>query len=277
MEHCPIMMRVVKSQLSHSLGVLALLAEAGRGARLTDLAEGLSAPKSSVQRLLMQLSEEGWVEQDPDTGHYRLTFRLSVLGQRYLQAVGITDATGAILEAVARDTRELARLTIVDGQRLVWIGSAQGAMPGLLYQPAMGGRIVSFATANGKAWLATLGQDHVARIVTAEGLGAKIPPEDIGPKALRTMPALMRDLATVRARGYAIANEEAEPGVAAVAVAVRDPATGRTRGTVSIAGPIVRLPTQRHGDIVNALQAAALELARAWPSSSTRTVSQHSS
>ncbi len=120
-------MRVVKSQLSHSLGALALLAEAGRGARLTDIAEKLEAPKSSVQRLLMQLADEGWVEQDEDTGYYRLTFRLAVLGQRSLQASGIADATQAILQALARQTRELARLTIVDGERLVWIGSAQGA------------------------------------------------------------------------------------------------------------------------------------------------------
>ncbi len=111
-----------------------------------------------MQRLLQQLGEEGWVEQDADTGHYRLTFRMAVLGQRYLQAIGIADATEALLDRLARKTRELARLTIVDAERLVWIGSAQGAAPGLLYQPAMGGRIVSYATANGKAWLATLAE-----------------------------------------------------------------------------------------------------------------------
>lgn len=264
-------MRVVKSQLSHSLGVLALLAEAGRGARLTDLAEGLGAPKSSAQRLLMQLAEEGWVEQDADTGFYRLTFRMAVLGQRYLQAIGIADATGAILEKLARETRELARLTIVDGERLVWIGSAQGAISGLMYQPAMGGRIVSFATANGKAWLATLRDEAaVARIVAAEGLGTKPAPEGLGPKAVRSVPALLRNLAVVRSRGYAVSDEEAEPGVAAIAVAVRDPADGRTLGTASIAGPLVRLPPQRHAPIAATLATAALELARAWPATHPR-------
>ena len=179
-------MRVVKSQLSHSLAALAHLAEVGRGARLTDIAEKLDVPKSSMQRLLHQLGEEGWVEQDADTGHYRLTFRMSVLGQRYLQAVGIADATEAILTELARKTRELARLTIVDTDRLVWIGSAQGAPPGLMYQPATGGRIVSYATANGKAWLATLPDADVARIVSREGLGGKAVPRDVGPNAHRT-------------------------------------------------------------------------------------------
>jgi DNA-binding IclR family transcriptional regulator len=267
MEQCPITMRVVKSQLSHSLGALAFLAEAGRGARLTDIAERLAAPKSSVQRLL--LADEGWVEQDEATGHYRLSFRMAVLGQRHLQSIGIADATQAVLTELARTTRELARLTIVDGDRLVWIGSAQGAQPGLIYQPAMGGRIVSFATANGKAWLGTLSAADLERVVTRDGLGAKVVPRDVGPNAHRSLAALKRDLAAVRQRGFAMSDQEAEAGVAALAVAVMDPANGRALGTISIAGPIVRLPLQRQPELVRNLRAAAIELCRIWPMKGT--------
>ena len=157
-------MRVVKSQISRCLDLLARLADARRSLRLTDLATALDEPKSSVQRLLWQLCADGWVEQEGDTRYYRLTLRLATLGQRHLQAIGITDASSAILERLARQTRELVRLTIVDGTRLVWIGSAQGAPPGLMYQPEMGHRIVTFATANGKAWLSTLMESEALRI-----------------------------------------------------------------------------------------------------------------
>ena len=203
MEHCPISMRVVKSQLAHSLAALAALAEAGRGARLTDVVAALDAPKSSVQRLLQQLAEEGWVEQDPETGYYRLTVRMAVLGQRYLYTSGIVDATQGVLQTVASKTRELARLTIVDTDRLVWIGSAQGAPSGLMYCPADPARIVSYATANGKAWLATLPEKEANRIAQRDGIEAKKPPADVGPNAMRSLAALKRDLALVRARGYA--------------------------------------------------------------------------
>lgn len=274
MEQCPISMRVVKSQLSHSLAALALLAEAERGVRLTEIAGRLDVPKSSMQRLLQQLSDEGWVEQDAETGYYRLTFRLAVLGQRYLQSIGIADATQAILSELARRTRELARLTVVDNDRLVWIGSAQGAPPGLMYQPAMGGHIVSYATANGKAWLSTLPDATVERIVSGEGLGARVPAYQLGPNAHRTLAALRRDLATVRARGYALSDQEAEPGVAALAVAILDPATGRVQGTTSIAGPIVRLSRRRHAELVRELRAAAGELSRSWPVKRTHAVSE---
>ena len=263
MELCTVSMRVVKSQLSHCLSLFEAMSEAGRSHRLTDLAERLDMPKSSVQRLLDHLIGEGWAEQDPATGHYALTLRLAVLGQRYMQSAGIADATQGILDRVARATGELARLTVVDHAQLVWIGSAQGAPAGLVYQPSMGERIVSFATANGKAWLASLPDEEASAIALKDGLGRK--PAPVGPKAIATIEALLKDLAQVRKRGYAIADQEAEPGVAAIAVAIRDPATGRALGTTSVAGPVVRLPTERREEIVQILGAAALELAQVWP------------
>ncbi|GAB4166826.1 MAG: IclR family transcriptional regulator [Thalassobaculales bacterium] len=265
MELCTDNMRVVKSQLSHCLELLGLLADQARGARLTDLAVALDMPKSSMQRLLDHLATEGWVEQDAATDHYRLTLRLAVLGQRYLQSAGIADATQGILERLARETRELVRLTVLDRDRLVWIGSAQGAPPGLVYQPSMGQPIVSYATANGKAWLATLSEEEASRIALAEGLGdPRAAP--LGPRALVTLQGLLADLAEVRRRGFAVAEEEAEPGVAAVAVAIRDPLTGRTLGTTSAAGPLMRLPPAERPRIAATLAEGARELARVWPS-----------
>jgi DNA-binding IclR family transcriptional regulator len=258
-------MRVVKSQISHCLDLLAVLADSSRGLRLSELTAALNEPKSSVQRLLVHLAEEGWVEQDADTGFYRLTLRLATLGQRHLQAIGITDASQAILQRLARQTRELVRLTIVDGNRLVWIGSAQGAAPGLMYQPEMGQHIVSFATANGKAWLATLDNAEAVRIATADGLGQVKARAATGPKALTSAAALLRDLGAVRRRGYGLAVEEAEPGVTAVAVAILRPSSLGALGTVSVAAPSIRMQPPALAAIAETLTAAARDLAVVWP------------
>jgi DNA-binding IclR family transcriptional regulator len=192
MERCTINMRVVKSQLSHCLALFEAMSDASHDHRLTDLAAELDMPKSSMQRLLEHLAQEGWVEQDHITDLYRLTLRIAVLGQRYMQSAGITDATQGILERVARETSELVRLTAVDHDKLVWIGSAQGAPAGLLYQPSMSGRVVSFATANGKAWLATLSDEDACSIALRDGLGGKT--ANVGPKAIGTIDALLAQL-----------------------------------------------------------------------------------
>ena len=254
-------MRVVKSQLTYCLELMSVMSDRARGIRLTDLALHLDAPKSSTQRLLEHLAQDGWVEQDEETGQYRLTMRLAMLGQRYLQSAGIADPAQAILERLARQTKELARLTVVDRKQLAWIGSAQGAPPGLRYEPSMGGSIVSFATANGKAWLATFGDDEAIAIAMKDGLGKRARRVGLGPRSLKTADGLRADLHMVRKRGYAIADQEAEAGVAAIAVAIQKPHSHLTLGTTSIAGPVVRITPDRHAEIVGALRTSAADFA----------------
>jgi DNA-binding IclR family transcriptional regulator len=266
-------MRVVKSQLNHCLELLSVMADAGHGIRVTDLARYLAAPKSSTQRLLEHLSEHGWVEQDATTGLYRLTMRLAVLGQRYMNSAGIADAARAVIERLARETQELARLTVVGKRHLSWICSAQGAPPGLRYEPSMGAPIVSYATANGKAWLATLPAEEAAAIAVEDGLGQRPARGTLGPRALTTTDALLADLRSVRRRGYALANEEAEAGIKAFAVAIRGPSGKAAIGTVSVAGPSARMTQHRQPAIVAALRHAADELALVWPVASPEDLS----
>ncbi len=66
-------------------------------------------------------------------------------------------------------------------------------------------------------------------------------------------------------RGYATAIEEAEPGVAAIAVAVRAKATGRAVGTTSIAGPMQRVTPERFEEFHQLLRRAADKLGTIWP------------
>ena len=258
-------MRVVKSQLTSCLDLLSVMASNAQGMRLTDLALNLRAPKSSTQRLLEHLADQGWIEQDEATSQYRLTTRLAVLGQRYLESAGITNIAHGLLARLAKQTGELARLTALDGNRLVWIGSAQGAPPGLRYEPSMGKTIVSYATANGKAWLATLPDDEAVAIAVADGLGKSKIRGGVGPKALRSTDAFMADLNATRKRGYGLADEEGEGGVAAIAVAILEPRSGAVLGTTSIAGPVIRVTRDRHETIVRALHATAADMGLSWP------------
>jgi DNA-binding IclR family transcriptional regulator len=155
-------MRLVKGLLERCVEVVELLSAAGAPMRLTDVAQALDLPKGAAHRLLHELCTLGWVEQDGAEGPYRLALRFGLLGNRVLQASGLSDLTQPVLERLAARTRELVRLTVATGDGLVWLGSAQGARPGLVYQPAMDGTLVLHATANGKADGAALGTVSVA-------------------------------------------------------------------------------------------------------------------
>ncbi len=260
LEQCSVTMRLVKGLLERCVEVTELLA-GGRGPqRLSDIAQALDLPKSAAHRLLRELCAQGWMAQDGADGPYHLTLRFGLLGHRVLQGIGLVDLTQPVLQQLADRTRELARLTVATGDGLVWLASAQGAPPGLMYQPSMGGALVLHATANGKAFLATLDDAAALRLARRCGLGTRRPTRH----TLSTNNTLLAELARIRARGYAVAAQEAELGVTAVAVAIRG-ADGTTVGTVSVAGPSMRVPAARTGALATALGETARALATVWP------------
>jgi len=259
-------MRVVQGLLNRCLEVLELLSVDSHWRRLSDIAAALEQPKGAVHRLLTELHALGWIEQDHDTERYRLTLKLALLGQQYLRATGLPGVAQPILNEVAKRCRELVRLTVLQDNALHWLASSQGAPTGLMYQPAPNGRLIPHTTANGKIWLSTLDDAVAVRLAHEGGLG--LPPRSgmlIGPRALHDAQGLLRDLGTCRTRGYGLAIEEAEPGVKAIAVVVHAQDDRRVLGTMSIAGPLVRMGPERDAEFHALLQQAAGTLALVWP------------
>lgn len=245
------------------LGIIELLAEQAGTLPLGDIAERLDLPKSAAHRLLATLVELGWAEKDPDTSFYRLTMRLAVLGQRFYVATGIPDICQPLLDRLAADSREFVRLAVVDGESLVWIAHAQGASGGLVYQPASATSTVPLhASASGKAWLATLGTERAIETVMKHGGFGDA--AAYGPNVIRSVEALLREINATARRGFGLALNEAEPGVTAVAAAIRAGKAGVAVGTVSVAGPSVRLTEVRIEELAPLVVRCAAELSSLW-------------
>jgi IclR family transcriptional regulator, acetate operon repressor len=243
------------------LDIIELLADGATTLPLGEIAEQLKLPKSGAHRLLATLVELGWAEQNGDTGFYRLTMRLAILGQRFYVATGIPDICQPLLDLLAARSGEFARLAIVDGGTLTWLAHAQGATGGLLYQPLLGINTVPLhVTATGKAWLSSLPREVALQHVLKSGFKGKF-----GPNAIGSIEKLMAELDSTAQRGFGLAVNEAEPGVTAVATVIRAEATGVALGTVSIAGPSVRMTAHRVEELGLLVIQAAAELASLWP------------
>ena len=246
------------------LAIIELLADRAGQLPLGEIAERLELPKSGAHRLLSTLVDLGWAEQDRETGFYRLTMRLAVLGQRFYAASGIPDICQPLLDRFAAECHEFARLAVVDGDSLVWLAHAQGASGGLVYQPAeTTGTVPLFATATGKAWLATLGTKQAMQNVLRNGAFDDV--DKYGPNVIRSIEVLLREIKTTANRGYGLAVNEAEPGVTAIAAAIRSRAGGAAVGTVSIAGPSVRMTESRVRELSPLVVKRASELSALWP------------
>lgn len=246
------------------LSIIELLADGAQSLPLGEIAERLSLPKSGAHRLLATLLDVGWVQQDPDTSFYRLTMRLAILGQQFYVATGIPDLCQPVLDKLAQECREFVRLAVVDGPSLVWVAYAQGASGGLMYQPTLTTNTVPlYATASGKAWLATLATEQAVEYVMNNGGFKRV--DACGPNVTRSMEGLLRETKATARRGYGVAVNEAEFGVSALAAAIRPGKAGAALGTVSIAGPSARMSDKRIQELAPFVLSSADQLANLWP------------
>lgn len=248
--------------LERSLGILELLTGHVAGLSVGAIATRLDIPPSAAHRLLNDLARLGYVRQDRAQGDYALTVKLAAMGLTFLGQSGVTDIAQPILDRLAAESRELVRLSVIDGDSLVWVAVAQGATGGLRYDPGREqGVVVNLAlTAGGMAWLSTMTDEAALMAVARQGIAT--PQPGSGTTLPVSATDLIARLAEVRARGFAVAVDSYIPGMAAMAVPVRR-TDGEVIGCLSIAGPSVRIDAARMADLAPSLTAAAAEIGAA--------------
>ncbi|MBZ9719233.1 IclR family transcriptional regulator [Mesorhizobium sp. AD1-1] len=245
------------SVVDRAFQIVEFLSTHADGVPLQHIADRMQMPKSGAHRMMAELVHIGIARQDPTTSHYVLTMKVLSFGLAFLASSGVVDLAQPILDRLATRSGELARLAIVGHDQLTWVAKAQGARSGLRYDPEMGQQPTLFCTASGLAWLATLDDHEALRIVTQQGFGRLT---DFGPNAPRTVNAFLTKLGEVRKQGFAMVADSAELGTSAMAAAILHPKNGRALGTVSIAGPTIRLTHERAEELRDDLIAAVREL-----------------
>lgn len=249
--------------LDRGLALIECLAEHPDGLPLATMAADLNMPLSACHRLLADLQQRGYVRQVRRQGDYALSTKIVSMGLAYLSRSGIVDIAEPLLERLAATTGELVRLSIVDGEQLIWVAKAQGMRQGLRYDPDMGMVAKLSCTASGHAWLLTMTDEEALTLVTQQGFGK---PQDYGPKAPTTVKALLGYLHAARVRGYAMIDEVFAPGMSAIAVPVLR--KQEAIGVLSVAGPRLRLTQEKMHQLAPTLLSAAAELGPISTSSS---------
>lgn len=250
--------------IDRSISVIEELAAVAEPIDLSEIAARVDLPASAAHRTIVTLMKRDWVVQDPATQKYSLSLRMGMLAFRNLDSRFVPDVALAALRKLAGKTEEYCRLAVIDNGRLNWISRAQGARPGLRYDPDMGAELILHATANGKAWLSTMPDAEAMRLAYAEGFGIRT---NMGPNYVTDIDILRQHLAQARALGYATAVEEAEIGTTALAVPFHCSSDegAQVAGTISIAGPSLRITPSRFAELGADLHQTAREISAIWP------------
>jgi DNA-binding IclR family transcriptional regulator len=252
---------VTTGNLDRGLAIVELLAANAPGLPMHEIADRLNIPRSATHRLLVELIRHGYVRQQKEYGEYTLTLKLCSLGLSQLSGMGVVDISQPILDELARISGEVARLSVIDGDQLVWVAKAQGSSSGLRFDPDMGGVVDLLATASGHAWLSSLSEESALELVTKQG--GFVQKDDYGPSVPRTVQDLLKMLHETRVRGFSVVSEAVHLGIAAVAAPVKYPVSGHVIGVISVAGPHLRLTDERLEMLGPIVVAASNDLAKA--------------
>lgn len=231
--------------LQRTLAIFELLSKHPAGLSVSEISARLDIPPSATHRLLNELARYGYVRQSRDHGDYSLTIKLAMVGLTYLGQSGVIENAQPVLDQLAEEAKELVRLSIVDGNDLVWVARAQGAHFGLRYDPDYEQSVVAHlaTTASGQAWLMTMSDEEALMRVAAQGFTP--PTHTPGRNAPVTAKALLAQLARARERGFSMVVDSYLDGMAAMAAPVRHPVSGEVIAVVSIAGPSIRMTTDK--------------------------------
>jgi IclR family transcriptional regulator, acetate operon repressor len=264
----------MSSSRDRALSIIELLAQHVAGLPLFEIADRLEIPRSATHRLLTDLKETDYVRQEHD-GSYSLTVKLVALGLNYLSSANFNNLVQPILERLAAQTGDLVMLSVIEGDRLMRVAKVQGAQRGLQYNPVEEPELYLAASANGHAWLSCMSDDAAMQLLAKQGIRAT----GYGQTAPRTVKDAMKRVRAAREQGYAVAQDTHETGISAIAVAIRSPVCNpgarRPLGTLSVAGPSIRLTAARIDSFAPLLLAAAKELGVTAKSSALFRAPQH--
>ena len=211
--------------------VLDLLARKGPfGVRA--IAQQLQLPLGSTQRILGDLAEESIVERTA-SGEWELSFRLLEITGRQLERIQWPQLARPFAERIAEATGETVNVTALSDMAGVCIDKVRGN-EGMQLDAPIGSRGPLYCGGAGKSILAAMTESEQQRVFAA-------PRTQLTANTITDPDALRRELATIRARGYSLDNEEVVMGVHCVGIPILD-RNGRPVGALSISGPSPKTP-----------------------------------
>jgi IclR family transcriptional regulator, pca regulon regulatory protein len=199
--------------LARGLEVLRCFRPGRRVSTLSEIAADTGLARPTVRRILLTLEALGYVR--PADRGYMLRPRVLELGMAYINALDRWEVARPHMEKLVAQTNESTSIAQLDEGDIVYV--ARVAVPKIVtLAVTIGTRFPAIATSMGKVLLAAQDLDAVDRLVEMPSRSG------IVPRWQPTPGELLRELREVRARGWALADQDLAPGIRSIATGIRD-------------------------------------------------------
>ncbi len=218
--------------IQRAVTILRSFTEAEPELGVTELSRRLGLHKSTVSRMIATLQSEGLIDQNQETGKYRLGVGLVSLAGVALGRLNARAAALPHLASLVDISQETVNVTVRDGAECVNIERAASPQP-IQYIGWIGRRSPLHCTASGKLILAHMTTEERTAVLPT-------PLKQYTDKTITDPYQLTRQLNQICQQKYAIVHEEYEAGFSSLAAPLYNH-LGSLLATISISGPTYRL------------------------------------
>jgi DNA-binding IclR family transcriptional regulator len=221
--------------LERGLSILQFFKTAPEAA-IPEVADALRLSRSTTYRIAERLRELGFLEVNAATGRWRLGRETVQLGVVALQSSDVMQVAPELLRVLLEMAGEAVNLAVFDADSMVLLYREQGPQS-VTISSRLGSHRPMHASSLGKAFLAAM-QDAERRVL----LG-RIALKRYTASTITSAAALDKEIAEIRARGYACDRGEFEATLACAAAAVFDHRRLPV-AAISVSGPSERVTPQ---------------------------------
>ncbi|MFC6085951.1 IclR family transcriptional regulator domain-containing protein [Sphaerisporangium aureirubrum] len=210
--------------------------EAGRPVMsLTEVATAAGLARPTARRILLTLQELGYAR--PERGGYALTPRVLELGVAYVRSMSLWEVARPHMEHLVARTGESSSIAQLDGPDIVYV--ARVAVPKIVtLAVGIGTRFPALQTSLGKVLLAGLSPADVDQVLAEPSRSGVTPRWRPGAEE---RDAVLRE---VRAKGWAITDQELALGIRSVAAPLRD-GDGRVIAALNVNAHAAETPVEK--------------------------------
>jgi len=232
--------------LDRAAAILGAFDPTHRELTLASLVARCGLPRSTTHRTADRMIKLGWLDKPKD--RYRIGDRLFEISGLVPIRHELREAVLPFLQDLYNATRTTVQLGVLKGVRVLVVEKITGHQP-MPMLSQVGGTIPAHCSGLGRAILAYSEPSVVQEVITA-GLVPRTP------RTLTSEVAVLRELAAIPHRGWAVDREEGNIGVNCVAAPVFGP-LGEVVAALSVTGPTALVRADRIGPAVRLAAAAA--------------------
>jgi DNA-binding IclR family transcriptional regulator len=244
----------LSTAVRRALALLEAVAESADGATNSALSRALKIPKSSASYILRTLEDAGYLKRDEETGKYRLGLKVLSLSRGVMSHLDIRRMARPYLQSLVEKTHLTCHLAILDAGEAVYIEKVDA--PGFVKVDTwVGRRMPVHSTSVGKALVSHLPESEVVAILRRHGMERRTP------RTITSPARFLKELEKVRHLGYAVDDEENNPGARCVGAPVFD-AERRVAVAIGVSGTSAQITQSNVPKLAELMKDAARRISR---------------